>query len=158
MEWDTVFKEEATKISDRSVVCVAVKTDKMTWIMSVSLSSPQGIKNALQNVIPILLLYKHTHTHTNSHLWFTGTLHRRNGFYTVQTACAIALHLNLALTGDFSTFLKKKSLCMIYKRFELRWHRQCPHKPPSNCNTYVIIHICVLINHIYQFSHTHTLV
>ncbi len=33
-------------------------------------------------------------------LWFTGTLHRRNGFYTVQTVCAIALHLNLALTGD----------------------------------------------------------
>ncbi len=26
-------------------------------------------------------------------LWFTGTLHRRNGFYTVKTACAIALHL-----------------------------------------------------------------
>ncbi len=24
----------------------------------------------------------------------------RNGFYTVQTVCAIALHLNLALTGD----------------------------------------------------------
>ncbi len=39
----------------------------------------------------------HTHTHTHTHtcwfLWFTGTLHRRNGFYTVQTVCAIALHL-----------------------------------------------------------------
>ncbi len=29
-----------------------------------------------------------------------GTLYRRNDFYTVQTVCAIALHLNLALTGD----------------------------------------------------------
>ncbi len=34
-----------------------------------------------------------THTHTCWFLWFTGTLHRRNGFYTVQTVCAIALHL-----------------------------------------------------------------
>ncbi len=34
----------------------------------------------------------HTHTHTCWFLWFTGTLHRRNGFYTVQTVCAIALH------------------------------------------------------------------
>ncbi len=50
--------------------------------------------------------HAHTHTHTHSHthslththtltfvFWFTGTLHRRNGFYTVQTVCAIALHL-----------------------------------------------------------------
>ncbi len=48
----------------------------------------------------------HTHTHTRAHththtrqthtcwfLWFTGTLHRRNGCYTVQAVCAIALHL-----------------------------------------------------------------
>ncbi len=37
----------------------------------------------------------HTHTHTHScwFLWFTGTFHRRNGFYTVQAVCAIALHL-----------------------------------------------------------------
>ncbi len=41
--------------------------------------------------------FSHTHTHTHTHtcwfLWFTGTLHRRNGFYTVQAVCAIALHL-----------------------------------------------------------------
>ncbi len=38
-----------------------------------------------------------------------GTFHRRNGFYTVQAVCAIALHLNLALTGDgaFIFSLKK---------------------------------------------------
>ncbi len=35
---------------------------------------------------------KHTHTHTFV-FWFMGTLHRRNGFYTVQSVCAIALHL-----------------------------------------------------------------
>ncbi len=37
--------------------------------------------------------HAHTHTHTCWFLWFMGTLHRRNGFYTVQTVCAIALHL-----------------------------------------------------------------
>ncbi len=40
--------------------------------------------------------HTHTHTHTRTHivfLWFMGTLHRRNGLYTVQTVCAIALHL-----------------------------------------------------------------
>ncbi len=38
----------------------------------------------------------HTHTHSHTHmsfLWKVGTSHRRNGFYTVQTVCAIALHL-----------------------------------------------------------------
>ncbi len=37
--------------------------------------------------------HTHTHTHTCWFLWFTGTFHRHNGFYTVQTVCAIALHL-----------------------------------------------------------------
>ncbi len=40
---------------------------------------------------------QHTHTHTHTHtcwfLWFMGTLHRRNGFYTEQSVCAIALNL-----------------------------------------------------------------
>ncbi len=35
---------------------------------------------------------------------FMGTSHRRNGFYTVQTVFSIALHLNLALTGEFLNF------------------------------------------------------
>ncbi len=68
-----------------------------------------------------LFRYLYLHTHTRWFLWFTGTFHRRNGFYTVQAVCAIALHLNLALTGDgaFIFSLKKNSLCMIYKRFKL---------------------------------------
>jgi len=38
--------------------------------------------------------YTHTHTHTHSLAYVVSrTLHRRNGFYTVQTVCAIALHL-----------------------------------------------------------------
>jgi len=74
-------------------------------------------------------------------MWFTGTPHRRNGFYTVQTVCDIALHLNLPLTGDFVHFFifKKKPFSMFFKPFGLRGHRQCPHKPPSCCNTHVII-------------------
>ncbi len=50
----------------------------------------------------------HTHTHTHTQhtwfLWFTGTLHRRNGFlYCTSCMCYCptpTLHLNLALTGD----------------------------------------------------------
>ncbi len=35
-----------------------------------------------------------THTHTHTFVFVkVGTSHRRNGFYTVQTVCAIALHL-----------------------------------------------------------------
>ncbi len=60
-------------------------------------------------------------------LWFTETLHRHNGFYTVHTVCAIALHLNLALRGGISTFPQKNSLCMIYKHFELWGNWKCPH-------------------------------
>ncbi len=32
------------------------------------------------------------YTHTRWFLWFMGTLHRRNGFYIVQTVFSIALH------------------------------------------------------------------
>ncbi len=55
-----------------------------------------------------------THTHARTHwfLWFTGTLHRHNGFYTVQTVCAIALHLNLALKGKFLHFYFLKKLTL----------------------------------------------
>ncbi len=35
----------------------------------------------------------HTHTHACCFLWVPGNLHRHNGFNTVQTVCAIALHL-----------------------------------------------------------------
>ncbi len=47
----------------------------------------------------------HTHMHTQSGICGLRGLHWRNGFYTVQTVCAIALHLNLALTGNFVHFL-----------------------------------------------------
>ncbi len=40
-------------------------------------------------------LNTHTHTHTHTHtcwlLWLMETLHRRNGFYTLQTVFSIAL-------------------------------------------------------------------
>ncbi len=53
---------------------------------------------------------------------------------------------------------------MFFKPFELRGHRQCPHKPPSNCNTSVIP---MLLNkfcprkpqkpvHTHTHTHTHT--
>ncbi len=74
-------------------------------------------------------LFSHTHTHTHTHtthththtththtththrlvLMVNGTLHRLNGFYTVQIVFSITLHLNLPLTGNFLHFyfLKK---------------------------------------------------
>ncbi len=68
--------------------------------------------------------HKHTHTHTNTHththtcwlLWFTGTLHRRNGFYTVQTVCCPTptLHLNLALTGDGAFLLSPPKMHTVW--------------------------------------------
>ncbi len=56
-------------------------------------------------------------------------------------------------------FSKKHHLvCFFFvKPFGLRGHTQCPHKPPSCCNTHVIIQICVLINNTYIPVHSHTL-
>ncbi len=49
----------------------------------------------------------HTHTHTLVFMVYGDSM--CNDFYTVQTVCAIALHLNLALTGDcVSTFPTEK--------------------------------------------------
>ncbi len=59
----------------------------------------------------------HTHTHTHTHntcwfLWLRGLSIGRNGFYTVQAVCAIALHLNLALTGDGAFLFPSKKLTL----------------------------------------------
>ncbi len=54
----------------------------------------------------IILLGRHTHTHTQCFLWLTGTLHRRNGFYTVQTIFYIALQQLFCIF----TFSKKRIL------------------------------------------------
>ncbi len=56
----------------------------------------EQISNINQNFWEVaqFTYFQHTHTHTHTlFLWFTGTLHRRNVFYTVQTVCAITLHL-----------------------------------------------------------------
>ncbi len=45
----------------------------------------------------------HIHTHSCCFLWFTGTLHRHNGFYTVQIVCAIAIHLPYTKTPSQET-------------------------------------------------------
>ncbi len=55
----------------------------------------------------------HTHTHTPTHLWFTGTLHRRNGFYTVQTLCAIALHQPYPLQETMCIFRFSKKHYLV---------------------------------------------
>ncbi len=106
----------------------------------------------------------HTHTHTRWFLWFTGTLHRRNGFYTVQTVCAIALHLNLALTGDCALLLSHSVwfisvlnygdtenvlinhlLFVIPMSYPCHYTHLCPHKPHTHTHTHARMH-----------THTHT--
>ncbi len=90
--------------------------------------------------------HTHTHTHTHTHVGFCGLWGLSIGVmvfilnklyvllpYTYPTP-KLSPHRRLCIC----TFPQKNSLCMIYKRFELRGHRQCPHKTPSNCNTSVI--------------------
>ncbi len=53
--------------------------------------------------------------------------------YTYPTP-KLSPHRRLCASLDF----QKKTFSMFFKPFELRGHRQCPHKTPSNCNTSVI--------------------
>ncbi len=106
----------------------------------------------------------HTHTHTLTHthkerVWsaiLVGTLHRRNGFYTVQTVFSIALHLNLPLTGNCAFLLSQKnSFCMIYKLVS-SWG---PKKCPQNVKIHWYYYPCYGPHNVMnaRFTHTHTL-
>ncbi len=120
------------------------------------------------------LTLTHTHTHTCWFLWFTGTFHRRNGFYTVQAVCAIALHLNLALTGDgaFLFSLKKTHsvwfisvlnygdtenvlinhlLLVIPMSYPWHYTNVCPHKPHKHAHTHTHTD-----THTHRHTRTHT--
>ncbi len=77
------------------------------------------------------------HTHTCWFLWFTGTLHRRNGFYTVQTVFSIALHLNLALTGKVQI---NHILLVIPMSYLCHYTNLCPHKPNKHTRTHAHTH------------------
>ncbi len=117
--------------------------------------------------------HSHTHTHTCWFLWFTGTFHRRNGFYTVQDCMCYCptptLHLNLALTGDgaFLFSLKKTHsvwfisvlnygdtenvlinhlLLVIPMSYPCHYTNLCPHKPYKHAPT-----------HTHTHTHTHLL-
>ncbi len=90
--------------------------------------------------------YTHTHTHTHTHtktcwfLWLTGTFHRRNGFYTVQTVFSIALHLNLPLTRNIVHFyfLKKTHSVWFISLLNYGDTEIVLHKSPAPCNSYAI--------------------
>ncbi len=94
-----------------------------------------------------------------------GTSHRRNGFYTVQTVCAIAptptLYLNLALTGDCAFQLSPKKPHSVWFISVLKSGDmgQCPEKSP--CNTCVIPvslykSMSWFVTHTHTHTHTHT--
>jgi len=64
--------------------------------------------NLPETITEMWVRSRHTHTHTHIHIWFTifvRTLHRCNGFYTVQTLThhrkhSAFLHGDLNLHGD----------------------------------------------------------
>ncbi len=75
--------------------------------------------------------HTHTHTHTTQRFpFFVGTLHRRNGFYTVQTVFSIALHLSLPLTGNILLFQIFNTLHSLWFISLFSWWgpKKCPHK------------------------------
>ncbi len=116
------------------------------------------------NAISYSLQYQPLQIATHTHVGFYGL---RGLSIGVMVFILYKLYLLLPYTYPtpklsphrrrcISIFPQKNSLCMIYKRFKLWGHWKCPHKSPSPCNTYVIIQICVLINHINMHTHTHT--
>ncbi len=74
--------------------------------------------------------YTHTHTHTHTH-WitcFTGTLHRRNGLYTVQNIFSIPLLL-YPLNYSPQIFLH----FLIFKKLNSAWFLSLfPHGDQKN--------------------------
>ncbi len=97
----------------------------------------------------------HTYTHTHTQSGICGLRGLSIGIMVLYcTNCMCYWHTpKLSPHRRLCAFLDKKKtpFSMFFKPFGLRGHRQCPHKPPSCCNTHVIIQICVLITHIYQF-------
>ncbi len=131
--------------------------------------------------------HAHTHTHTHTHtltcmyiiynnccfLWFTGTLHRRNGFYTVQTVFSIdsttTIHLILPLRENFVHFyfLKKTTFIWFINLFNYgdtknvlinhlllvtpmsylcHFTNLCPHKPHKHAPPpHIHVHIYIYI-------------
>ncbi len=126
------------------------------WVMTLSeqlsLSKLQHMDVLPSTVLfPITLLHECTHTHTQSCICgLRGLIIAVMVFilyklyvllpYTYPTP-KLSPHRRLCAFLDFQ---KKHHLVCFFKPFGLRGHKQCPHKPPSWCNTHVIIHICVL--------------
>ncbi len=107
-------------------------------------------------------VHQNTNTYkTHTHCFFVVCRDSLGLMVLYCTHCmCYCLHLTVALRGDcVSTFPTENSLCMIYESFELWGHWKFSHKSPSPHNTFhthVIIHICLLINHINMHRHTHT--
>ncbi len=130
-----------------------------TVMMLVYICSTQARLRKLTSLwcdpLSLSLSLSHTHTHACCFLWVPGNLHRHNGFNTVQTVCAIALHLNLALTGDgafllslqkthsvwfirvlnYENVLINHLLLVIPMSYPCHYTNLCPHKPHKHAHT-----------------------
>ncbi len=122
----------------------------------------------------------HAHAHTRCFLWLTSILHRRNGFYTVQSIFSITLHLNLPLTGNFVQFyfLKKTLsvwfisvlnygdtenvlinhlLLVISMSYPCHYTNLCTHKLHEHARTHTHTHMHTYAHTHTTHTHTHTL-
>ncbi len=72
----------------------------------------------------------HARTHTRWFLWLTGNLHRRNGFYTVQTIFSIALQkpytfcvsrLQLLMPQLNELFVDYSIVCIVYSKITITY-------------------------------------
>lgn len=76
-------------------------------------------------------------------------LHMHNDFILSPTP-------NRKLLAFFFFFKRFKHCLVCFRPFGLWRHRKYIHSC-SHCNTYVIIHICILINHVCQITHSKNL-
>ncbi len=110
--------------------------------------------------MPTPNIYIYIYTHMCWFLWLTGTLYRRNGFYTVQSVFSITLHnptlkliphrkfraillsqkkkksvwfISLLNYGDTENVLINHLLLVIPMSYPCHYTNLCPHKPHKHC-------------------------
>ncbi len=101
----SIFKQTFIIINITMIKCFYLILNKVTLIWLILIVY---IYNNNYTITIKFLYYTHTHIHTYLHLWFMGTLHRRNSFYTVQTVFSVALH-----QPNFLNFMKHHLICFF---------------------------------------------
>ncbi len=130
---------------------------RMRWVREILLPSseiPAVLTHTDRSIDGLIMLILHALWDVIE-MWWTG-----HSFFCEkggQTVCAIALHLNVALTGDGAFLLSPPKTHSVWfiSIFNYGDMGQCPEKSPSSCHTHINIQIHVLICH--TRVHTHTI-